>query len=231
MPFVRSFLVPFAAASLAVLSACGGPRLAADAPPAAELRGTWRLDPAGSDDAEAIIAAALPKPRRAAPPGPPTPDAPPRADGTAAAPPRGTAAREESEFRAGSAGTFARAFAAPAATLRIGGSPREIEIAQDGRRRRLAPGDDTPFSVTDRFGTRRVSAGWERGEFVIVSRNSSAFEVVERFRRGTSPDTLTTSVTLKARGLDTIRVRSLYRRAPDVPVAPSAADGPPAPLR
>jgi hypothetical protein len=231
MPFPRSLLVPFVAASLAVLSACGGPRLAADSPPAAELRGTWRLDPAASDDAEAIIAAALPKPRRTTPPRQPPPDAPPRADGSAAPPPRGTAVREEPEFGAGSARTFARAFAAPATMLRIGGSPREIEIDQDGRRRRLAPGDETPFSVTDRFGTRRVSSGWERDEFVIVSRNSSGFEVVERFRRGTAPDTLTTAVTLKARGLDSIRVRSLYRRAPDVPYAPSAADGPPAPLR
>jgi hypothetical protein len=231
MPLNRSVLVPFVAASLAMLSACGGPRLAADAPPAVELRGTWRLDPAASDDAEAIIAAALPKPRRAAPPPSSRPDAPPRADGTVALPPRRTAAREEPEFGAGGARTFARAFAAPATTLRIGGSLREIEIEQDGRRRRLAPGDDTPFSVTDRFGTRRVSAGWERDEFVIVSRNSSGFEVVERFRRGTAPDTLATTVTLKARGLETIRVRSLYRRAPDAPVAPSAADGPPAPLR
>jgi hypothetical protein len=231
MPFARPCLVAFAAASLVALSACGGPRLAADAPPAAELRGTWRLDPAASDDAEAIIAAALPKPRRAPPPRQALPDPPSRTDVGGALPPRGTSVREEPDFGPAGARTFARAFAAPAATLRIGGSPRDVEIEQDGRRRRLVPGDDAPYSVTDRFGTRSVRAGWERDEFVVASRNSSGFELVERFRRGTAPDTLTTTVTLEARGLGAIQVRSLYRRAPDVLPAPSAADGPPAPLR
>lgn len=226
----RSFVAFAALAAVAVLSACGGPRLAADAPPGAELLGTWRLDAAASDDAEAIIAAALPKPRRA-PSRPVLPDPPSRTDTPGALPPPGATRRPEPEFGPGGPATFARAFAAPAATLRIGGSPREIVVDQDGRRRRLAPGDETPYSVTDRFGTRNVRAGWEREEFVIVSRNSSGFELVERFRRGAAPDALVTTVTLNARGLDEIRVQSLYRRAPDVLPAPSAAEGPPAPVR
>ncbi len=231
MPSVRTVRA-FAAVTLAAafaLSACGGPRLAADPPPAAELSGTWRLDPAASDDADAIIAAAVPKPRRT-PTRPLLPDPPSRTDAGSALPPR-SATRPEPEFGTGGATTFARAFAAPATTLRIGSSPREIVIDQDGRRRRLAPGDETPYSVTDRFGTRSVRAGWERAEFVIVSRNSSGFELVERLARGAAPDTLATTVTLKARGLDPIRVQSLYRRAPDVLPAPSAAEGPPAPVR
>jgi hypothetical protein len=230
MPPVRPFFAVLAAAAVAVLSACGGPRLAADPPPSTELHGTWRLDPAASDDARAIIVAALPKPRRAAPARGSLPDPPSRTDGPGALPPRGAVEREPPEFAGGGAGTFARAFAEPARTLRIAGSPREFVLEQDGRRRRLSPGDETPYSVTDRFGTRSVRAGWEREEFVIVSRNSSGFELVERFRRGAAPDTLATSVTLKARGLGTIRVQSLYRRAPDDP-APTAADGPPAPVR
>jgi hypothetical protein len=228
---MRSLPVIAAAALVAALSACGGPRLVAEAPPAVELRGTWRLDAAASDDAEAIIVAALPKPQRTEPRAPRPPDPPSRTDAPGALPPRGTTERREAEFGPAGPGAFARAFAAPATTLRIGGSPRELFVEQDGRRRRVAPGDETPYSITDRYGTRSVRAGWERDELVIVSRNSSGFELEERFRRGAAPDTLATTVTLRARGLGKIRVQSLYRRAPDAAPAPSAAEGPPAPVR
>lgn len=207
-----------AVAALVVLQACGGPRLAPDSPPGAELQGTWRLDAGASDDAAAIIAAALPKIRTRAP---------------AAEPHGGPAAEPRPGRTAGQAagpGAMARDYALPALTLRIGGTPREIVIDQDGRQRRLVPGDETPYSVTDRYGTRSIRAGWDLGEFVVVG-TAAGFELTERFRRGAAPDTLVTDVTLQARGLGAIRIASLYRRAPDGMTRTPADEGPPAPRR
>jgi hypothetical protein len=219
---------------LAGLTACGGPRLAPDPPAAtlAELQGTWRLDAGASDDARAIVAAALPKPRR----GREEQGAPPSQVRAAAgarpedARPASDEARGSREGRVGPA-ELLRAFVVPPAVLRVGGTPREVVLLQDDRRRAFSPGDDTPYSITDRFGTRTVQAGWERDEFVVYSRDPRGLEVTERLRRGAAPDTLLTTVTLKARGLPNVRVQSTYRRTNGVVAPPSAAEGPPAPLR
>jgi hypothetical protein len=198
MSLFRTVAIAAGGAALVVLGGCGGPRLAADPPAGVELHGTWRLDPAASDDARAIVAAALPKPRHGGGPD---------------------------------AGAMVRSFVLPAEVLRIGGTEREIVFSQDGRRRAFTPGDDTPYSVTDRYGTRRVHAGWERSEFVIVSRDPRGVEIVERFRRGAAPDTLVSTVILEAPGIDDVRVSSLYRRSTTEPPPSRADDGPPAPLR
>jgi hypothetical protein len=226
--FHRPFALLLLLGALAALAGCGGPRLAAE-PPAASLtalQGAWRLDAAASDDAGAIIAAALPKPRRAGSAA---------AGGPGAASGAGPAGRDEPSAarrsRRGGPADLLRAFVQPAVLLRVGGTPREVVILQDGSRRSFTPGDDRPYSITDRYGTRTVQAGWERDEFVVFSRDRGGLECVERFRRGAAPDTLLASVTLKARGLPTVRVQSTYRRTDDVVAPPSAADGPPAPLR
>jgi hypothetical protein len=152
--------------------------------------------------------------------------------------PRGDAALRTASMRDGDVprwrdpGGMARALALPAIVVRVGGGPRELVLVQDDRRRTFTPGDDTPYSVTDRFGTREMRAGWDREEFVVESRDRAGLELVERFRRGAAPDTLVATVTLKARGLDAIRVSSVYRRATDASnPAPPLDDGPPAPLR
>jgi hypothetical protein len=237
--------------AVAVLAGCGGPRLTVEPARAVDLQGTWRLDRTASDDAQAIVAAALPKPKRGGMRGGPRADGPApdggvRGDGGRGAPgdggPRGDE-RGDAGLRAASMrdgdiprwrdpGGMARSLALPAIVVRVGGGPRELVLVQDDRRRTFTPGDDTPYSVTDRFGTRQMRAGWDREEFVVESRDRAGLELVERFRRGASPDTLVATVTLKARGLDDIRVSSVYRRATDAAnPAPPLDDGPPAPLR
>lgn len=128
-------------------------------------------------------------------------------------------------------GALAEALALPPHVLRITQGARTLTIDQDGRRRAFAPGDDTPYSVTDRFGTRSLRAGWERSEFVVVGRSGNSLELVERFRRGAAPDTVIAVTTLKAPGLHDLRISSTYRRATGEPPPPSAAEGPPAPVR
>lgn len=230
------------------LGGCGAPRLAVEPARTVELQGTWRLDRGASDDAQALVAAALPKPKRGA-------GRPPDGDvyggdgsgrgGSDRGAPRGGGRDDGSGGELGSRlatvrddgprwrdpGGMARAFAVPAVLLRIADNPHELVLLQDGRRRAFAPGDDTPYSVTDRYGTRQIRAGWDHEEFVVESRDPAGLEVVERFRRGAAPDTLVAQVTVKARGLDAIRVSSLYRRASGEVAAPVADDGPPAPLR
>lgn len=236
------------------LGGCGAPRLAVEPARTVELQGTWRLDRGASDDAQALVAAALPKPKRGA--GRPPDGDVHGGDGSGRGGGPGGGGGDRGGARGGGRddgsggelgsrlasvrddgprwrdpGGMARAFAVPAVLLRIADNPHELVLLQDGRRRAFAPGDDTPYSVTDRYGTRQIRAGWDHEEFVVESRDPAGLEVVERFRRGAAPDTLVAQVTVKARGLDAIRVSSLYRRASGEVTAPLADDGPPAPLR
>jgi hypothetical protein len=235
---------------------CGGPQLTVEPARTVDLQGTWRLDRTASDDAQALVAAALPKPKPKVRRG----DGP-RADrsdgggfgddgmggrrsgGDPRSGGRGDGGGRSDELgsrlpvsrddgpRWRDPGAMARAFAVPPVVLRIGGGPREVVVVQDGTRRAFTPGDDTPYSITDRYGTRTIRAGWDREEFVVSSRDPNGLEVTERFRRGAAPDTLVSQVTLKARGLDEIRVSSLYRRAELETVPDPADEGPPAPPR
>lgn len=247
-------------ALLLSLAGCGGPQLTVEPARTVDLQGTWRLDRAASDDAQAIVAAALPKPKRGGGPRGERPDGGGfggvegggggggRGDGSrGGGDPRSGGGREgggrgdelgsrlpasrDDGLRWRDPGAMARAFALPAVVLRIGGGPRELVVVQDGSRRAFTPGDDTPFSVTDRYGTRTIRAGWDREEFVVSSRDPNGLEIVERFRRGAAPDTLVSQLTLKARGLDEIRVSSLYRRSTIEAVAVPGDEGPPAPPR
>jgi hypothetical protein len=234
-------------ASGLLLTGCGTPRFASTPQPAVDLTGNWVLDPAASDDAAKMIAAATPKAR-------PRPAQereavlPPAAGGGSRGGGQGShggrhAGRSDEQSGAAAPiadqppswgkvrpADFMAAFAMPPAALEIEQQPARMRIgAGDARHREFQPGDDQPFSVTDRYGSRKVSAGWERDEFVINSTDGSRLTVVEHFRRG-ADDRLETHVEFKAQGLNSLSVHSVYRRATAAELeAPSEGPPPPTP--
>jgi hypothetical protein len=199
--------------------------------PATDLSGHWVLDPAASDDAAKLIEAAVPKYRRR-----PDWEQPPQLvqQSTGQGGRNGgqtqivqVTVRPPSWARLG-ARDFLTAFALPAARLDLTQAPASIVLDQAGRRRTFEPGDDTPRSVTDRYGSRTVLSGWKGAEFIVSSQDGSRLAVEERFRL-LAPDRLATVVSFHAERLKGVTIRSVYRRATDAELSASPPEGPPAP--
>ena len=239
-------------ASGLLLASCAMPRFAHTPQPAVDLSGHWVLEPAASDDAAGLIAAAVPPPRAKRAPEPRTVSASPaqggsgRGGGSGDGPDgsrgggrrggrgddqSGQSARPTDEAPAWGKvrpAEFVGAFALPPPKLEFAQQPSRVRIGADARRREFDPGDGQPFSVTDRYGSRKVSAGWQRDEFLVDSEDGARLKVVEHFRPRTD-DHLELLVEFKAQGIKSLSVRSLYRRATDAELAAPSADGPPAP--
>jgi len=232
-------------ASGLLLGGCGTPRYASAPQPATDLSGHWVLDPAQSDDAARMIAAITPQPHPPSARDRQAATAPPPSGGSQG-PQGGQHTRHGHPDEQGAApapvpdqppawgrvrpGDFIKAFALPPPQLTVEQQPAHVRIAvADARRRDFQPGDDEPFSVTDRYGSRKVSAGWQRDEFVIHSADGSRLTVVEHFRRR-ADDHLEMRVEFSAQGLKSLQVHSLYRRATTAELeAPSEGPPPPPP--
>lgn len=210
---------------------------------AVDLGGVWVLDASASDDAAKLIAAAAPAP-------PPPPSRPAGPDPYAFGTPqpvdqggqggrRGGAGQGSSQqervliedkgprLRPSDRLQFVRAVALPSQTVEILQQPDHVAIVQGDRRREFEPGAPVPVSVTDRYGTRRVHAGWRGGELVIDSEDPSHVSLTEIWRAGPAADTIEFELTLKAWNYKKVHVRALYRRAQG-PIDPApAGEGPP----
>ncbi len=214
---------------------------------AVDLGGQWVYVASASDDAAAIITAALPKPRRAPPPDRDTSGYPPMDSGTGQQGGRGGGGQRRGSrggdssmgadsqipivaplWGRGSAGEYVRAFAFPAPRLEIEAQPALVTVTQGDRRRSFQPGDDEPFSVTDRFGSRTVRAGWDDNAFIVHSTGGTRLSVLERFRR-LPKDELGVEVDFSAQGVRSVKVHSVYRRATASELAAPPAEGPPRP--
>jgi len=121
---------------------------------------------------------------------------------------------------------FVKAFVWPATRLEIMLSQDQIRINSDGHVRNLEPGSDTPYSVSDRFGSRAIQAGYHNQSLVIRSQDSSRLSVDESFSR--EHEFLVETIKFQARGFRSLTVHLKYR-----PVTSSDStaqfDGPPAP--
>ena len=254
IPVSRTAISGGALAALILASAgCGGPSFERDPRPTVDLAGHWVYVASASDDANAIILAALPKPRR-----PAWGDRDPSAGGMmadgSAGPPggggnggqrRGGRGRDTSNTTAsqydpslgpavlpawgrGSAGDYVRAFALPAPRLDLAMQPALVTVTQGDRRRSFQPGDDEPFSVNDRFGSRIVRAGWNGTTFLVKSTGGTRLSILESFRR-VSHDQLATEVDFSAQGVKTVKIHSVYRRATASEIAAPPPEGPPVP--
>ena len=223
---------------------CGGPRFARTPTPATDLGGHWVLDPAASDDAAAAIAAVIPA-ARTAPARPQTQEAATAGSGDGSGRDRRgggrgggstTGTRTSSAQAAPAAAPLSRrsvaellrAFAQPSSRLDIASAPGRLAIVAGSRQRSFEPGADEAVAVTDRFGSRTVTAGWRNAEFMVVSVERQRLEVIEHYHAG-SGDTLESDVQVSAAGLKRLKVHTVYRRATAAEIASPASDGPPAP--
>ncbi|MBS0376625.1 MAG: hypothetical protein JSR73_18780 [Proteobacteria bacterium] len=236
-PAAARLLALLAAAALA--TACSSTRFAREPQPVVDLTGHWVLEPAASDDAAAKIAAITPKPKPPPRPATATSGAPDPTGGNRTGSRRGQRGDSQGEARPMSqdvvpawgrvrAGDFIAAFARPPTVLELAQQPGRVSFGSEERRRDFDAGDLQQHSVTDRYGSRRVSSGWEHDEFQILSQDGSRLRVLEHYRLRPG-DRLETLVEFNAQGLHGLKVRSQYRRATPEEIAAARDNGPPAP--
>lgn len=244
--------LPVAACCGLALGACGTTRLYPEPRVPVDLAGHWIVDPAMRADAEKLIGDSLPKPR-------PIRRERPQADDGGGRDPRpdsgdggGRGGRGGGDQRRGqqqggqsvaqapserptaygrlSPAAFMRAFALPPQRLDVEQAPALVALGTAERRRSFVPGDEDPRSVTDRYGSRRVQAGWQNDEFLITAVDGSRLSVREHYRR-LPKDLLELTIDFEAAGLKALRVRAVYRRATDAEIEAAVQDeGPPAPV-
>lgn len=241
---------------LLLLSACaGGPRLAASPQTSVRLSGQWVLDVAASDDAPALIKAALPKPRpqrkarydlwgnelrEGEDPG----QLPPGTE-------RGDARRVGRDSRSGGADysgfdgpshapppiwgrmpayEFVSFFAAPPQRLEVREEGGLVRLGAGSRLRAYTPGDQEPTNVTDRYGSRAIRGGWLSDAFVVFSTDGKNIQVQDAYRR-LKDDRLERVSEIHITGVKSLTVRSQYRRATPAELVVGTEEGPPSPVR
>jgi hypothetical protein len=124
--------------------------------------------------------------------------------------------------------SFAGAYIIAPDRIDIAQSVNGMTLVQGERHREFKHDADEPVSVTDRYGTRLVRAGWHGKEFVVLSNDSSRLSIEEHFQRGPTPDTLSVRVVFKQSGMKSVDAHSLYRRVSAEAPHPEL-EGPPAP--
>ncbi len=209
---------------------------------AADPGGRWLLDRAASDDALKIIGAATPAPR--AMPAPPPVLAPPSAanDGGASRGQRGQRGQSGQDGSSANAARayddnaprlrpserlqFVRSVAVPADELVIERDDRMLTVVQGDRRRHFELAAEDPPTITDRYGSRRIRAGFNGDSLTVESVDGGRVRLEEVWRPGAEAGTLISEVTLKAWDFKAIHVRSVYRRATADAPPPRASDGP-----
>ena len=235
-------------------SGCFHESLGAASSAPVNLSGQWVLDTAASDDALKLIREATPPPPKpqSLPNGGVDPCAlvAPGSGGTGgggggsgrgrrgggatqgqpACPDSALSAGDSGpRLRASDRGQFVRSIVVPAEVIEIEQQPERMRIVQGDRHREFEPGLTDPVSVTDRYGSRQIHAGWSGREFVIRSEDRNRVSIEERLRAGAEPATLEIEITLKAWNLHKIHSRAVYRHVDGVavPLPAPAADGPP----
>lgn len=243
-------------AALALLSACtGGPRLSATPSSPVDLSGHWVLDPSASDDAAALIRAALPRMkeqrrarydmwgnevREGADPSSMPPGSE-RGSGRRASSGDARDRRQEDDgayFARQAPPVWGRIapfeyvayFAIPSERIEVRQSPGSVTIGIGGRLRAFSPSDEDPINLTDRFGSRSVRGGWAANDFVIASYDGRNVRIDDSMKR-LGNNQLSRTIVARIAGVKTITVHALYRRANDWEITSSAEDGPPAPVR
>jgi len=121
---------------------------------------------------------------------------------------------------------FIKAFVMPADRLEIRLSNDQIVLQQDSRVRTLLAGDEQPYSVSDRYGSRAVTAGFSGQKLMVLSQDKQRLSVQESFEINSQG--LLETIKFEARGLKSITAHFWYRRAKaEDQVIPN--EGPPQP--
>jgi len=244
--------LPIALCGGFVLSGCGTTRLDHEPRVPVDLAGHWIVDPAMRADAEKLIDGSIPKPRPMRRERVPADDGggrdprPDSGDGGGRGGRGGAGGQRRGEQQGGqsvaqaaserptaygrvSPAAFVRAFALPPQRLDVEQTPALVALGTAERRRSFVPGDEDPRSVTDRYGSRRVQAGWQNDAFLITAVDRNRLSVREHYRR-LPKDLLELTIEFQAAGLKALTVRSVYRRATDAELDAAVQEqGPPAP--
>ncbi len=232
-----------------VMVGCGGgPRLAPTPSSPVNLSGHWVLEVGASDDAQALIRAALPRirelrrarydlwgneVREGAEPDsmPPGTDRRSSRSGQGGDGDRGFTSREAvPAWGRFPPFEFVGHFALPSKRLDIQQDARTVRVGVDARGRAFIAGDDEPINLTDRYGSRALRGGWVADAFVVSSDDGKHVRVVDSVRY-TRDDRIHRILEVHVTGVKTITIHAQYRRATEAELSAAADEGPPAPNR
>jgi hypothetical protein len=226
-----------------MLSGCGGAPFSRAPSSAVAFNGQWVLDREHSDDVLKLIQSSLPVPKK---PRERSDDDWNSGGGMAGGHSGGRSGGRGS--RGGADGSangsdytsveqapsygkvrpidFVKAFVWPASGLEVQTSADLIRLNGDGRVRSLEPGSETPYSITDRYGSRSIFAGYRGNQLVIRAEDPGRLMVEETFIK--DHEHLAETIKFQARGFKTITAHVQYRLATSTD-QPVVLDGPPQP--
>lgn len=198
----------------ALLGGCAGSRLASDAPAGAPLAGTWKLDPAASDDPQKVLAHMRTEAIRiinrnnASAQAHGAPDTPPMDEASARGPHRDPLARSPMAH-------IVQLVAARGDILTVRQSPTELEFDYGGSRRSFTPGGHSVVSAEGGVGDQR--SGWSGRDFVIVVKAQAGPEITETYSLTPDGKLLHDKIHISTYELSAVEFTRTY-----VPTTPSA---------
>jgi hypothetical protein len=179
-------------------------------PEAATMTGSWRVDPASSDDFDQKLVPLLQKVRRHEQPRPPLADQPTAGGGAAHIDPLLMPPEDPDKLRT-RLGDDLR----PAAALRIALIGDGVEITRDAEpTRQFLPTQSV--SRIDSSGTARLECGWDQGAFVIRAKYTTRGTRSWRLEHDAVNDTLRVTFVANNPEYGHLDLQTLYRRAKGV---------------
>jgi hypothetical protein len=176
-------------------------------PAAATMTGSWRVDPADSDDFERKLAPLLQQVHRHQQPRPPMAEPSPAGSGAAQIDPLVMPPEDPEKLRA-RLGDELR----PAAALRIALSGDGVEITRDAEPTRKFVPTQT-ISRIDSSGAARLECGWDQGAFVILAKYTNHGSRSWRLEHDAASDSLRVTFEANNPEFGHLEMHTLYRRA------------------
>jgi hypothetical protein len=203
----RGASVCAALASVALLSACSGPRLATETPAGVSLAGTWQLDPQASDDPQKAMAQLRAEAQKiinrsiAAAGGPPPPPESEAGHGP-----------HRDPLQHSTAAHLIQAVIARSDLLTIRQSPTEIDFDFGSSRRSYTPGAHSVVSAEGGVGDQE--SGWSGRTYIVRVKAQQGPQVSEVFELAPDNQQLTEHLHIGSYELPAVDLKRVYRRAP-----------------
>ena len=221
MPTVRATGVLLCAAVL--LPGCAGSRLAEQAPPGANLAGTWKLDHGASDDPQKILEHMRAEAIRiiAQHTAQPAVNMPPRGgrqgqmpaqtqdSGTDVLTPAATPGAHFDPLQHSPMAHIITDAVARGDFLTVRQSPGEFVLDYGGSRRSFTPGQHSVVSAEGGVGDQ--TSGWKGGEYVIEVRPQLGPKVIETYALSPDGKQLIDTLNVGSAELPAVTLKRVYR--------------------
>jgi hypothetical protein len=198
------------AAACLLLPSCAGTRLSTTAPAGVSLAGTWRFDPAASDDAQKILSHLRAQALKIINHN--IAQAQARVD-AGSAPPETAAvvdapALRRDPLRRSTAAHILRAVIARGELLTVHQSPDEIVFDYGDSRRSFTPGAHSVVSAEGGVGDQR--SGWNGRSYIIIIKAQQGPEVTDAYELGADGKQLLEKLHISSYELPAVDLKRVY---------------------